>query len=197
MKFPRYNPSRKGLNGLGAEEKIMPPPPPPNPTPAFTGNVLVLLHNVLHRFITERTLPPSLSSAKKSSRWRENSNNNKIINKKHSMQNMTSFCADVIKWFFLYWTLFSAGSTGILRLVLAAWLFAVERRILFRSFQRQLDCAAPATVIALPGQGHPQSSGAVWKSRWPSWAFRPNEPYGFCGRKAILNRASALVTICP
>ena len=36
-----------------------------------------------------------------------------------------------------------------------------------------------------------QSSGAV------SWAFRPNEPYGFYGRKATLNRASALVTICP
>ena len=42
-----------------------------------------------------------------------------------------------------------------------------------------------------------QSSGAVWKSRWPSWAFRPNEPYGFCGRKATLNHASALVTVCP
>ena len=26
---------------------------------------------------------------------------------------------------------------------------------------------------------------------------RPNEPYGFCGRKATLNRASALVTVCP
>ena len=26
---------------------------------------------------------------------------------------------------------------------------------------------------------------------------RPNEPYGFCGRKATLNHASALVTICP
>ena len=37
----------------------------------------------------------------------------------------------------------------------------------------------------------------VWKSRWPSWAFRPNEPYGFRRCKAILNRASALVTICP
>ena len=34
-----------------------------------------------------------------------------------------------------------------------------------------------------------QSSGAVWKLMWPSWAFRPNEPYGFCGRKATLNRA--------
>ena len=41
------------------------------------------------------------------------------------------------------------------------------------------------------------SSGAVWESRWPSWAVRPNEPSGFRGRKAILNRASALVTACP
>ena len=30
-----------------------------------------------------------------------------------------------------------------------------------------------------------------------SWGFRPNEPYGFCGRKATLNHASALVTVCP
>ena len=29
-----------------------------------------------------------------------------------------------------------------------------------------------------------QSSGAVWESRWPSWAPRPKGPYGFCGRKA-------------
>ena len=36
---------------------------------------------------------------------------------------------------------------------------------------------------------HVQSSGAVSKSRWPTWAFRPNEPYGFCGRKATLNHA--------
>ena len=40
-----------------------------------------------------------------------------------------------------------------------------------------------------------QSSGAVWKSKWPSWAPRPNEPYGFCGRKATLNHA--VDTICP
>ena len=26
---------------------------------------------------------------------------------------------------------------------------------------------------------------------------RPNEPYGFCGRKATLNHAHALVTVCP
>ena len=43
--------------------------------------------------------------------------------------------------------------------------------------------------------GH--SSGAVWESRWPSWAVRPNEPSGFRGRKDLLNRASALVTTCP
>ena len=30
-----------------------------------------------------------------------------------------------------------------------------------------------------------------------SWVFHPNEPYGFYGRKAILNHASALVSACP
>ena len=43
----------------------------------------------------------------------------------------------------------------------------------------------------------PHSSGAVWESRWPSWAVRPNEPSGFRGRKAILSHASALVSACP
>ena len=42
-----------------------------------------------------------------------------------------------------------------------------------------------------------QSSGAVWESRWPSWAARLNEPSGFRGRKAILNHASALVSVGP
>ena len=41
------------------------------------------------------------------------------------------------------------------------------------------------------------SSGAVWESRWPSWAVRPNEPSGFRRRKSILNHASALVSDCP
>ena len=41
------------------------------------------------------------------------------------------------------------------------------------------------------------SSGAVWESRWTSWAVRPNEPSGFRGRKDLLHRASALVTTCP
>ena len=41
------------------------------------------------------------------------------------------------------------------------------------------------------------SSGAVWESRWPSWAVRPNELSGFRGRKELLNRASSLVTACP
>ena len=35
------------------------------------------------------------------------------------------------------------------------------------------------------------------ESRWPSWAFRPNEHYGFRGRQAILNHADALVSACP
>ena len=39
-------------------------------------------------------------------------------------------------------------------------------------------------------QRQKQSSGAVWKLRWPYWAFRPNEPYGFCGRKATLRHWS-------
>ena len=46
----------------------------------------------------------------------------------------------------------------------------------------------PSTYGVCIGRSMPaplsQSSGAVWKSKWPSWAFRPNEPYGFCGRKA-------------
>ena len=41
------------------------------------------------------------------------------------------------------------------------------------------------------------SSEPCGKSRWPSWAGRPNEPSGFRGRKAILNHASALVSACP
>ena len=31
------------------------------------------------------------------------------------------------------------------------------------------------------------SLGAVWKSRWTSWAVRPNEPSGFRGRKELSN----------
>ena len=44
---------------------------------------------------------------------------------------------------------------------------------------------------------HQRSSGAVWESRWPSWAVCPNKPSGFHGHKATLNHASALVTACP
>ena len=40
---------------------------------------------------------------------------------------------------------------------------------------------------------HGHSSGAVWESRWPSWAVRPNEPSGFRGRKAMLRHWSQLV----
>ena len=40
------------------------------------------------------------------------------------------------------------------------------------------------------------SSGAVGGSMWPSWAVRPDEPYGFRGRKAILNHVHAFVSAC-
>ena len=40
-----------------------------------------------------------------------------------------------------------------------------------------------------------QSTGAMPKSRWPSWAPRPNESYGLCGRKATLSLAYALISL--
>ena len=40
-----------------------------------------------------------------------------------------------------------------------------------------------------------QSSGAVWKSKWPPWAPIPHRLYGFGGRKATLNLNLAFVTI--
>ena len=51
------------------------------------------------------------------------------------------------------------------------------------------------SLNTLPCGDHAQSSGA--ESRWPSWAFRPNDSYGFCRRKATLNHASALAAVCP
>ena len=56
-------------------------------------------------------------------------------------------------------------------------------------FDRTLNCGHDISTE--------HSSGAVWESRWPSWAVRPNEPSGFRGRKELLHRASALVTACP
>ena len=58
----------------------------------------------------------------------------------------------------------------------------------------------PAVLVqkrALLNRREIHSSGAVWESRWTSWAVRPNEPSGFRGRKDLLHRASALVTTCP
>ena len=76
-----------------------------------------------------------------------------------------------------------------------------EMSLLYCDVTSVLFCylGLPITIyyISFENLRRAQSSGAAWKSRWPSWAFRPNEPYGFCGRKAILNHASALVTVCP
>ena len=55
----------------------------------------------------------------------------------------------------------------------------------------------PTVKMQTAASGDRHSSGAVWESRWTSWAVRPNEPSGFRGRKDLLHRASALVTTCP
>ena len=59
------------------------------------------------------------------------------------------------------------------------------------------DCASVQPHRWRHPQWYGYSSGAVWESRWTSWAVRPNEPSGFRGRKELLNRVSALVTTCP
>ena len=56
---------------------------------------------------------------------------------------------------------------------------------LLKKKKRKRECHM---FFILNGSGW-QSSEAVWKSRWPSWAFCPIEPYGFCGRKATVNHA--------
>ena len=62
-------------------------------------------------------------------------------------------------------------------------------RSMFKQPKRRIKMAARMLPL--------HSSGAVWESRWPSWAVRPNEPSGFRGRKELLNRASTLVTTFP
>ena len=42
-------------------------------------------------------------------------------------------------------------------------------------------CRFPSTPPPPP----PPPPSPSRKSRWPSWAFQPNEPYGFRGRKAM------------
>ena len=72
------------------------------------------------------------------------------------------------------------------------WLYAIPASLYY-----YISAITPmgqyrSTIIRIA-----HSSGAVWESRWPSWAVRPNEPSGFRGRKDLLHRASALVTTCP
>ena len=58
---------------------------------------------------------------------------------------------------------------------------------------KHLNESFPAMICnALWTTDKSQTSGAVWKSRWPSWAPVPNKPYGFCGHKATLNQLSCL-----
>ena len=67
--------------------------------------------------------------------------------------------------------------------------FSLQLDFNVQRLESRINCALPIPSI--------HSSGAVWESRWTSWAVRPNEPSGFRGRKDLLHRASALVTTCP
>ena len=88
-----------------------------------------------------------------------------------------------------YGVLWSPSSRNIIQ---HSWHLSVNSLCIYLPF---LSCRSLKSPTRFPYCL--QSSGTVWKSRWPSWAFRPNEPYGFCGRKATLNHAHALVTVCP
>ena len=84
------------------------------------------------------------------------------------------------------------------------WKSNKSRLVSKTTTNRQLFPATPEYCansfqkgIVFPPATSSHSSGAVWESRWTSWAVRPNEPSGFRGRKDLLNRASALVTTCP
>ena len=74
------------------------------------------------------------------------------------------------------------------------WAATRQRR---RRLVGSWNCNVPSTTLGWREERRRHSSGAVWESRWPSWAVRPNEPSDFRGRKAILNHASALVSACP
>ena len=75
--------------------------------------------------------------------------------------------------------------------------YPAARSTLFRLYQRHISSATYVVSVHIHPVWERHSSGAVWESRWTSWAVRPNEPSGFRGRKELLNRASALVTTCP
>ena len=78
------------------------------------------------------------------------------------------------------WSRLQPGCTIVLRMVEAGSCTVT-------SSSRGRSVGHGASSVTELGGVLSRSSGAVWKSRWPSWAFRPNEPCGFSGRKAILN----------
>ena len=61
----------------------------------------------------------------------------------------------------------------------------------------KVSCNSTALLSTIMHPRPFHSSGAVWESRWPSWAVCPKKPSGFRGRKDLLNHISALVTTCP
>ena len=92
-------------------------------------------------------------------------------------------------FFFFFFFSFSSSSSSSSLSFFFFFVVVLLRLFLLSSCEVTLcgwqDVKIPKTLHLV----NLKSSGAVWKSRWPSWAFRPNEPYGFCGRKATLNHA--------
>ena len=92
------------------------------------------------------------------------------------------------------WPSFLAGAN---QLRVSIQLSSFSKVVLFSLSLARFPCLIRLPIqISCLSVWTPQSSGAVRESRWASWAPRPNEPYGFCGRKATLNHAYALVTVC-
>ena len=62
------------------------------------------------------------------------------------------------------------------------WIRPLNHHVIFTSFT-SVNQSVHSHYKSITSFCIAQSSGATWESRWPSWAPRPNEPYGFCGRR--------------
>ena len=67
--------------------------------------------------------------------------------------------------------------------ILLLFFDLIRQLIYFKIHRCTAQCNIYSTIRSRAIQ-LTHSWGAVWESRWPSWAVGPNEPYGFHGRKA-------------
>ena len=95
------------------------------------------------------------------------------------------------------WGRVSVGCDCLGSLLFAPGWRGVEAAAVPMEISHQLMLTSAVFEPSSSHQPLSHSSGAVWESRWTSWAVRPNEPSGFRGRKDLLNHASALVSVCP